>query len=105
MKHLLYSATVLIMGSAWLGIKLQFGVLALEVSIAYRFVIAATILGLYCLAAGLGIRFSWREHAFMAVQGALLFSLNQFVIYPGHSISDERPSGGGFFDHRGDEHP
>ena len=83
MKYLLYSATVLIMGSSWLGIKFQFGVVAPEVSIAYRFLIAATILGLYSLVARLGMRYSRREHAFMVVQGILLFSLNQFIIYLG----------------------
>ena len=82
-NFVLYSAAVVVMGSSWLGVKLQFGVVAPEVSIAYRFVIAATILGLYCSAAGLGMRFSRREHAFMAVQGALLFSLNQVIIYLG----------------------
>ena len=80
---LLYCAVVLVMGSAWLGIKFQLGVVAPEVSVMYRFVIASTILGLYCVAARLGMRFSPRQHAFIALQGALLFSLNQFLVYLG----------------------
>ena len=83
MNFLLYSAAVLVMGSAWLGIKFQLGVVAPEASITYRFIIAATILSFYCLVARLGMRFSRREHAFMALQGVLLFSLNQFVVYAG----------------------
>ncbi|MDP6788029.1 MAG: DMT family transporter [Rhodospirillales bacterium] len=83
MNFLLYSAAVLVFGSAWLGIKYQLGVVAPEVSVAYRFVIAAAILFLYCLAARLAMRFTLREHAFMALQGLLLFSVNQFLIYLG----------------------
>jgi len=77
----LYLATVFIWGSTWLGIKYQLGVVAPEVSIAYRFALAAALLIAWCLGHGLSLRFSLREHAWMALQGTLLFSLNYLLVY------------------------
>ncbi|RKZ37677.1 MAG: EamA family transporter [Gammaproteobacteria bacterium] len=77
----LYLATVFIWGSTWLAIKYQLGVVAPEVSIAYRFALAAALLIAWCLGRGLSLRFSLREHAWMALQGTLLFSLNYLLVY------------------------
>jgi drug/metabolite transporter (DMT)-like permease len=78
---LLYLITVLIWGSTWLAIKYQLSVVAPELSIAYRFVLAAFILFIFSLVRRLPLRFSWRAHAFMALQGLLLFSLNYLMVY------------------------
>ena len=80
---MLYLITVLIWGSTWLAIKFQLGVVSPELSIAYRFGLAAIILLLYSLIRRLPLRFSWREHAFFALQGFLLFSLNYILVYVG----------------------
>ena len=79
----LYATAVLMMGTAWLGIKVQFGVVAPEVSLVYRFAVASLLLFAFCLASGRKLRFGPREHAFMALQGVLLFSVNQALIYLG----------------------
>jgi drug/metabolite transporter (DMT)-like permease len=50
-------------------------------SIAYRFGIAASILLIFRLVRRLPLRFSWRAHGFMALQGFLLFSLNYIMVY------------------------
>src|SRR3990172_1145113 len=43
----LYLLTSFIWGSTWLAIKYQLGVVAPEISIVYRFALAAAILGVY----------------------------------------------------------
>ncbi|TCS64780.1 DMT family transporter [Varunaivibrio sulfuroxidans] len=78
---LLYGATVLIWGSTWLAIKLQLGTVAPEVSVGYRFAIAAVVLSLWCLLRGKSLRFSARDHTWIALQGLLLFSGNYYIFY------------------------
>jgi drug/metabolite transporter (DMT)-like permease len=45
----LYLSAVLIWGSTWFAIKFQLGVVAAEVSLVYRFGIAAILLLLFCV--------------------------------------------------------
>jgi drug/metabolite transporter (DMT)-like permease len=78
---LLYAATVLIWGSTWLAIKYQLGVVAPEVSVAWRFLGAAALLVGFCLATRRPMRFGWRAHGRMALQGGLLFCLNYLLFY------------------------
>ena len=78
---LLYLATIAIWGSSWLGIKYQLGVVAPELSVFYRFALAAVLLLGWCRLRGLSLRFTWRQHVGLAVQGTLLFSLNYIVFY------------------------
>lgn len=77
----LYFATVLIWGSSWLTIKFQLGVVAPEVSVAYRFGLASVILLIYAWHKGLRLRFSAREHSWIALQGVFLFCINYLVFY------------------------
>ena len=78
---LFYVVTVLIWGSTWLAIKFQLGVVAPELSIAYRFSLAAILLFLYSAVRRLPLRFSRRQHLFMVLQGFLLFSFNYIMVY------------------------
>ena len=77
----LYLITVLIWGSTWLAIKFQSGVISPELSIAYRFGLAAIILIFFSLLRRLPMGFSLKTHAFFALQGFLLFSLNYILVY------------------------
>ncbi len=77
----LYILTCLIWGSTWLGIKFQLGVVDPEISVVYRFSLAAGLLLAFSLFRGLPLRFSPREHFFMALQGLTLFSLNYIAVY------------------------
>lgn len=81
----LYVVTVLIWGSTWFAITLQLGTVPPAVSVAWRFLAAAAILIGYSLLRGLPLRFSRREHLWMALQGLLLFCLN----YVGFYISEQ----------------
>ena len=80
---LLYAVVVLIWGSTWVTIPFQFGVVAEEVSVAYRFAIAAVALYLYAIIAGKRIRLPLHYYPMVIVQGFLLFSLNYFFVYYG----------------------
>ena len=77
----LYLITVLIWGSTWLAIKFQLGVVAPELSIAYRFGLAASILFIFSLVRRLPLRFNLKSQAYFALQGFLLFSLNYILVY------------------------
>ncbi len=77
----LYLITVLIWGSTWLAIKYQLGVISPELSIAYRFGLAASILIVFSLIRRLPLRFDLKAHGFFALQGFFLFSLNYFLVY------------------------
>lgn len=78
---LLYLIPVFIWGSTWLAIKFQLGSVPPELSVAYRFLLGALILFAYIKWRGLNLRFSRREHMFMALQGLMLFSLNYVMVY------------------------
>lgn len=77
----LYLTTVLIWGSTWFAIKFQLGVVEAEVSLVYRFLIAAVILLLFCLLTKRNLRFSISQHFFIALQGLFLFSANYLIFY------------------------
>ena len=77
----LYLATVLIWGSTWFAIKFQLGVVEAEVSLVYRFLLAAVILLLFCLITRRNLRFSISQHFFIALQGLFLFSTNYLIFY------------------------
>jgi drug/metabolite transporter (DMT)-like permease len=77
----LYLTAVLIWGSTWYAIKFQLGVVAPEVSLVYRFGLAALILLLFCVLTRRNLRYSPTQHGFIALQGLFLFSSNYLVFY------------------------
>jgi drug/metabolite transporter (DMT)-like permease len=50
-----------------------------EPLVGYRFVVAAAVLLGWCSVRGLSLRFGARDHAFLALQGLLLCSLNEML--------------------------
>lgn len=77
----LFAACVAIWGSTWLAITFQLGPVAPEVSVFYRFMLASLLLFGWCLARGLPLRFTRREHLWIAFQGALMFSVSYVAVY------------------------
>jgi drug/metabolite transporter (DMT)-like permease len=77
----LYLTSVLIWGSTWYAIKFQLGVVAAEVSLLYRFALAAIILLVFCALTRRSLKYSPRQHGFIALQGLFLFSSNYLVFY------------------------
>ena len=77
----LFAVTSAIWGSTWLAIKYQLTGVASEVSVAYRFALAAAMLAAWCLATGRSLRFSRKDHAYLAAVGVTMFGLNYIGIY------------------------
>jgi drug/metabolite transporter (DMT)-like permease len=84
----LYLASVLIWGSTWYAIKFQLGVVAPEVSLLYRFALAALILLAFCALTRRSLRYSLSQHGFIAMQGLFLFSSNYLNFLLGNRITD-----------------
>lgn len=80
-NSLLYVVTVIIWGSTWIGIKFQLGAVDPMVSVVYRFSLSAVLLLLFCKMRGRTLKFSLRDHSFMALLGLLLFSVNYWLVY------------------------
>lgn len=78
---LLYLVTVLIWGSTWFAIEFQLGEVAVEVSLAYRFALSAVLMWLYCIWRRLPMRFSAKDHGFIALLALFNFALNYILIY------------------------
>src|SRR6476646_3579624 len=77
----LFVTSSAIWGTTWLAIKFQLGNVAPDVSVAYRFALAALLLAGWCALTGRSLRFEARSHAFLALQGVLLFGLNYVGVY------------------------
>jgi drug/metabolite transporter (DMT)-like permease len=77
----LYTVAVLIWGSTWLVIKFQLGVVSPVVSVAWRFALASLMLLAYCALRRRPLRFSVRDHLWIALQGLLLFGVNYAGVY------------------------
>lgn len=78
---IVYAIVVLIWGTTWYAIKFQLGVVAPEISLVYRFGLAAICVFIYARATGSPMRLSWPDHRFVAIQGATLFCLNYWMTY------------------------
>ena len=80
-NFILFSIPALIWGSTWLAIKYQLGVVDPLVSVVYRFLLAAIILFAYCSLRGMNLKYSIKQHLFIALQGLLLFGVNYWLVY------------------------
>jgi drug/metabolite transporter (DMT)-like permease len=78
---LLYSITVLIWGSTWYAIEFQLGAVAIEVSLAYRYLIAAVLMFAWCGIRRKSLRFDGVAHRYFLLMGCFLFGLNYVAAY------------------------
>jgi len=77
----LFVAPALLWGSTWYAITLQLGVVPPEVSVVYRFALAAMLLAAWCAATGRSLAFPAREHLWIAAEGFTMFGLAYVFIY------------------------
>lgn len=76
-----YCLTVLIWGLTWTAIRLQVESAPVDISVFYRFVLAAAVtLGVLKLARQLP-KLSWLQHRWLVLQGLTLYSVNFLLIY------------------------
>ncbi|MES0809722.1 EamA family transporter [Roseibium sp. SCPC15] len=79
----LYAVTVLAWGVSWIAMKGQVANVAPEVSVFWRFVLAASIMMAWAKFRGHSLTFPVRDHLRFAGLGALLFSTNFTLFYYG----------------------
>jgi len=79
----LYAATVFFWGTSWIALRAQLGVVAPEVSLLWRFLIAALVMVAWVKLRGESLRFSLPDHLRFAATGLFLFSLNFIMFYYG----------------------
>ncbi|HCM48449.1 MAG TPA: EamA family transporter [Colwellia sp.] len=77
----LYVITVIIWGSTWIAINYQLGEVAAEVSIVYRFGLAALCMFAYCHLKKLPLKFSAKQHVQLFTFGLTLFGFNYYLLY------------------------
>ena len=77
----LFIATLLCWGPTWYIIKFQLGTVDPMVSVFYRFFLASVIILLFCIYKKMNLRFSIKEHFFIAVLGIFLFNINYVIFY------------------------
>jgi drug/metabolite transporter (DMT)-like permease len=77
----LFAACVAIWSTTWIAITFQLGTVAPEVSVLYRFVLACALLFAWCRAKGMPLAFGAAQHAGMALQGVLAFSVSYVLTY------------------------
>ena len=78
---LCYALTVLIWGLTWTAIHIQVGRAPVDLSVFYRFAIAASIALVGLRLARKLPRLSLRQHGWLLLQGLMLFSINFLLIY------------------------
>ncbi len=71
----------MIWGSTWLAIDFQLGIVPVEVSLVYRFLLASAVLFTWCGIRGLPLRFDGRAHRYFLLLGLFLFGLNYIAAY------------------------
>lgn len=79
----LYAIVVLIWGSTWWAISFQLGVVAEELSVAYRFGLASILLFIYAALTDRGIALPRARYVQVVLQGALMYAGAYFFVYYG----------------------
>jgi drug/metabolite transporter (DMT)-like permease len=77
----LFFICVAIWSTTWLAIKFQLGTVAPEVSVGWRFGLAAIACGLICLYRGDRLRFDLKVHAELFALGMLMFCVSYIFVY------------------------
>ncbi|MFY0592082.1 DMT family transporter [Roseivirga sp.] len=82
----LFVIPAIIWGSTWYVITFQLGKVDPLLSVAYRFLGGAFILFTYCFIKKKPLKYSWKEHARIGLQGSLLFGINYWLVYQSESL-------------------
>ena len=82
LDYALYAITVVAWSLSWYALAVQTrGEVSIEMSLVYRFLIAAAIMFAWAALAGHPLRFSWRRHALFLGMGVCIFSMNFNLFY------------------------
>ena len=81
LDYVLYAVAVLVWGLSWIALHYQVGEVAPEVSIVWRFAIAAPLMLAFAAWRGERLVFGLADHAHFAALGAAIFSTNYALFY------------------------
>ncbi len=81
--YALYAAIVFLWGTSWIAIRFQLGVVAPEVSLVWRFLIATLVMFAWLVAARQPVRFPVATHLRFMTLGLFTFSSNFLLFYYG----------------------
>lgn len=79
----LYAAVVAIWGTTWFAIAFQLGPVAIELSVAYRFAIAAVLLFAFARLSGRSVAVPLPHYPMVVLMGALMFCATYLCVYYG----------------------
>jgi drug/metabolite transporter (DMT)-like permease len=79
--YALYVTSVLAWGFSWIALHYQVGIVAPEVSVVWRFTIAAPLMLAFAAWRGERLRFTLAEQPYLAGLGAAIFSVNFLLFY------------------------
>ena len=82
-NRLLLAAIVVAWSTSWIALKAQTGQVAAEVSVFWRFLLAAPLVFLWARFRGHSLALPGRAHVLMAAMGVLIFSSNFILYYRG----------------------
>ena len=86
--YLLYASIIFVWSTSWLPLKWQLGVVAPEVSILWRFIIAASICMAIAIFRRATLRFDIKTHGCFMALGLFIFSTNfTLFYYAGHYVT------------------
>jgi drug/metabolite transporter (DMT)-like permease len=81
MNIALYVVVVMVWGTSWFAITFQVAAMPADLSVLYRFALAAVLMVTWAAARGDRLRFSARQHGLIALLGLLMFSTNYLLFY------------------------
>ena len=81
LDYALYATTVAAWSLSWFALSEQVGVVAVEVSLVYRFAMATAMMVAWVLWRGDAMRFAVRDHLIFLAMGVCLFSMNFNLFY------------------------
>jgi len=77
----LFAICVLTWATTWHAVTYQVTPVAPEVGVAVRFFIAGALVLTLCRLRGMRLRFGWREHGLLVLQGTFLYGVSYIGIY------------------------
>ena len=77
----LYGLVVFVWGTSWIGMRQQVGIVAPEISVLWRFVLACPVMFVWAVLAGQPLVFRAGPHLRFAAMGATMFSTNLILFY------------------------
>jgi drug/metabolite transporter (DMT)-like permease len=77
----LFAVCVLTWGTTWYAITFQVGPVSPEFGVALRFGLAGAVVLSMCALRGIGLAFTRRDHALLALQGAFLYGVSYVCVY------------------------